>query len=575
MKTIRLDLLQTVLCSSNVPPLFGGTNTHDPALKLVGQLVPHTQDVARIQAIVAACLPEAYGGDTLAEVPGMIESAIAKGFDQPSTESKSGKPTQAELAIKTAEARGIELCHDQHDHALAVIPQGEKGKRAVRVESRQFRRFLRQTHFKETGKHLSKSAVDEAVDAIEAQALFGSDKVHTSLRHGGDNERLVIDLGDDSGLVVEITADGWNVSETSPVLFERSQGFGALPRPVGSGELTELKELLGLDDHSWLLLLGFLINALRPGGPFMLMLISGEQGAGKSWLCSVVKRILDPNGVERLRMPRSERDLMIQAGEHAILIFDNASNLKWDMSDALCSLATGASFATRKLYSDADLATFTYSRPVGINGIGDVAHRPDLLERSIRLHLPAMKSGQRRTESELWAKFERILPGVLGALYDVIAIALRNLPSFEPPTTVRMADPMHWIVAAEPALGVEPGTMLRLFEDNQRTLLVDQALNDPVILRLLKTLKRNDMHFEGTMGELHEELVGVELPKDRYSLGTPAHLSTALERLQPAMRKIGIIYEPGPRTRRGRLVEVRASRELADELRRSDDMPTF
>jgi len=90
MTTIQLDMLETALCSPNVPPLCGGTNTHDPALKLVGQLVSHTQDVARLQAIVAACLPQNYEGDTLSEVPGMVESAIAKGFDQPSSQHDAG-----------------------------------------------------------------------------------------------------------------------------------------------------------------------------------------------------------------------------------------------------------------------------------------------------------------------------------------------------------------------------------------------------------------------------------------------------------------------------------------------------
>ena len=54
---------------------------------------------------------------------------------------------------------------------------------------------------------------------------------------------------------------------------------------------------------------------------------------------------------------------MIQASENALLVFDNASSMKWDMSDALCSLATGSGFSTRKLWTNDDSQTFKRCRP--------------------------------------------------------------------------------------------------------------------------------------------------------------------------------------------------------------------
>jgi hypothetical protein len=48
------------------------------------------------------------------------------------------------------------------------------------------------------------------------------------------------------------------------------------------------------------------------------------------------------------------------------------------LSDALCRLATGGSFAVRQLYTDDEEVLFEASRPILLNGIEDVICRPDL-----------------------------------------------------------------------------------------------------------------------------------------------------------------------------------------------------
>jgi hypothetical protein len=50
-------------------------------------------------------------------------------------------------------------------------------------------------------------------------------------------------------------------------------------------------------------------------------------------------------------LSREERELMIEAN-NGLLAFDNLSNLPIWLSDALCRLASGGSFAVRRLFSD-------------------------------------------------------------------------------------------------------------------------------------------------------------------------------------------------------------------------------
>ena len=82
---------------------------------------------------------------------------------------------------------------------------------------------------------------------------------------------------------------------------------------------------------------------------------------------------------------------------------------------AFCRLATGGGFGTRQLYTDQEEVLFAAMRPAMLNGIADVATRPDLLDRSLVVELPLIPEERRRTEREIWAEFAEEHPRVLGA----------------------------------------------------------------------------------------------------------------------------------------------------------------
>jgi hypothetical protein len=76
---------------------------------------------------------------------------------------------------------------------------------------------------------------------------------------------------------------------------------------------------------------------------------------------------------------------MIAANNGHLLAFDNVSGLPAWLSDALCRLASGGSFAVRRLYSDDEEVLFQATRPTLLNGIEDIISRPDLADRAIFL----------------------------------------------------------------------------------------------------------------------------------------------------------------------------------------------
>ena len=97
------------------------------------------------------------------------------------------------------------------------------------------------------------------------------------------------------------------------------------------------------------------------------------------------------------------------------------------LSDALCRLASGGSFAVRQLYTDEDEVLFQAARPLLFNGIEDVISRPDLADRGIFLTLAPIGEQQRRSETELWREFEIARPRILGALLDAAVHGLQTL----------------------------------------------------------------------------------------------------------------------------------------------------
>lgn len=181
------------------------------------------------------------------------------------------------------------------------------------------------------------------------------------------------------------------------------------------------------------LLLAFLLISLRPTHPYMVLLLSGGHGSGKSKISELIKRIIDPNALEKFRLPKDEHTLAIQTTLAWLLVYDNTSAVRWDLSDALCAMLTGGGFNTRKYYTDDERRMFKNARPAIINNIGEFASQHDLLDPAIAIKLPPIPEGTRRTDKAINARFEAILPGVLRCLFDIVSVALRRFDDVEPP----------------------------------------------------------------------------------------------------------------------------------------------
>ncbi|MFC2952309.1 hypothetical protein ACFOOP_10245 [Marinicaulis aureus] len=411
------------------------------------------------------------------------------------------------------------------------------------VRSKGFKQWLAREYYTRDGTAAASDAVQTALTIIEGKARFDGAQALPYIRAGGDARRIYIDLCDRDWRAVEIDAEGWRIIEGSPVKFRRAAGMKALPAPVrGLGGLERLQPFLNLENpDDFVLIKAWLVQAVRPDGPFPILAFVGEQGAAKSTASKVMKSIIDPNAAALRTFPRDERDLYIAACNGHVLAFDNVSRVSPWLSDALCRLATGGGFATRQLHTDTDEILFDAQRPIICNGIGDFLDRADAADRAILIKLAAIPEDRRRTERDIWNEFNAALPAILAGLYDAVSEGLAALPHVQLDRVPRMADFAAWAVACEAAHSDE-GAFMKAYAGNRDEAVYAIADSDEVASGVIAHMATFH-EWTGTATELFHTLWESADESTRRGSGFPKSakaLSERLTRAAPVLRKVGI-----------------------------------
>jgi hypothetical protein len=470
----------------------------------------------------------------LTKLAGEIDGAAGQGGAGGEEEEQSQATLAANMAIEW------DLWHTPAKEAYATIPIDDHLETWA-VRSQTFKRYLAMRFFDEEGKAMNSDALSAAINLIEAKALFEGETHPVHVRVAECDGNIYLDLCNAAWQVVEITAEGWQVIDESPVRFRRSRGMLALPAPQPGGSVDELRSFLNVDDDTWRLVVAWLVAMLRPRGPYPALALFAEQGSGKSTTGRLLRELVDPNAAPLRAEPHDGRDLMIAANNSWCLAYDNLSHVPPWLSDALCRLSTGGGFATRELYTDQDEVIFDSQRPVLLTSIEEVATRSDLLDRCLIVWLPAIPEENRRPEAELYAAFEQARPRILGALLDAVVTALRQLPTIKLPTLPRMADFALWVTAAETALGWDHGTFLAAYQGNRQSAN-DVALEASSVARPLLDLLDAEGAWSGTSSELLTALEGRvtdQIKRQNIWPKNARSVSGHLKRLAPNLRAGG------------------------------------
>jgi hypothetical protein len=145
------------------------------------------------------------------------------------------------------------------------------------------------------------------------------------------------------------------------------------------------------------------------------------------------------------------------------------------------------------------------------------------------------------------------LPLILGAVFDVLSVAIRNLPNTHLDKLPRMADVARFVTAAEEGLGWQTGAFIAAYEEYRRTSRIN-ALEASHVGTAILSLMGDSPKWEGTATELLDEL-SRRLPgtASRKNFPTSARgMSGSLRRIIPNLKEVGIEVELPEGARRGR-----------------------
>ena len=483
---------------------------------------------------------------------------------------KPGKKTNAKESVADVLVKLVkqhcELWHTASQAAYATYKDANYA-----IESTAFKRVIHKLYYDATQKACSENAVKDAVLHLAAVAIHEGKEYQTYRRVARVDNELLIDLCNEAWECVQIDKEGWKIGKC-PIKFVRSDNAAALPRPVAGGDLQALRRFVNIGDNDFKLFIGSLLDALKGYGPYFVNIATGEQGSAKSTLCRIAVRLIDPALVAELATaPKDTQALATDAANSHLLAYDNVSRLSLELSDAFCRLATGGGFKARKLYTDGEQFVSPALCPLWLNGIEDFATQPDLLSRSVALWALQIEESNRLDERRLWADFEAIQSGVLGALYSAVSAGLRNEKTVVLEKMPRMADSARWIAACCPALGWTYQEWLNAYTDKQEEAEDTALENDVVGMALWTWWKvKKEKTWQGSASDLRSELLGFAVDEKSYPRQVNV-FSGRLRRLSPVLRKKGVTVE-NTRTRSGRKITVKKVTISCDDVTMCDDL---
>lgn len=450
--------------------------------------------------------------------------------------------SQSQANILISLVQGHDFFKTSDNKAFVSLPM-DGHVEVLPLNSTEFRNYLSRKYYLTTKSVPKQQVLNEVLGVLSAMAIFEGRVIPLAHRIGGNTNLAKVDLVNSDWKIVEITPNGWSIKLNAVPQFTRPQGMLALPEPIPGGNIQELRKFLNVScDDDWVLILSWLVAALCPKGPYPILVLVGEQGSSKSTTAKVLRNLVDPYRATLRATPRSEQDLSISANNSWVLAFDNLSGMPQWLSDALCRMSTGGGLAGRKLYSDSDEIIFDFQRPIILNGIDEVATRPDLLDRSIVVTLPTISEGNRKRETDFWKEFEEARPRILGALYNAVATAMRQMGDIKFEKAPRMIDFCVWASAASGSLGFTQDQFMNAIFAN-RSRAIQTGIESSTVAQAVMSYMENQSFWKGSASELLLELQPFWEEAKVHMRDIPRNgqrLADELRRLAPNLRTFGI-----------------------------------
>jgi hypothetical protein len=445
-----------------------------------------------------------------------------------------------------------ELARNHLDQMILILRRKKKPAVVNTEGSRELSQLVR-----EQAEKLNLTLTDREVGEVVAQLVAksrgkGCTVYTTYLRVAPDNKGIQIDIGDAAHTRIAVQPGDVSIIQggQSP-LFVRTPGMAEFVLPAKEGNPKLLYQYLNVAGAQKQLLVAWLTYTLAlhrsETANYLHLIVLGEQGSGKTFLCNhIIPSLVDASHWGLQIFPFNKQDLVITLQNAHLSVFDNMRDLSPHWSDILCVAATGGSLSTRQLYTDRDELRSRLHGPMVLNGISPFINQADLAQRCLTVELRPLKRDSRKTELELATAFRKDLPEIFRGLLGLIAEIFQRLHEAEIKHPERMLEFVRWIAATELAMGIPQGELQVMYSQNlsesQHHSLMDNALG-AAIMELIGDAKKGA--WEGTPTELLNALTP---PEDYFISRTEwprnaVALSKRLKALSPVLQSQGVYVE--------------------------------
>jgi hypothetical protein len=460
-------------------------------------------------------------------------------------DEKNAKQSQASVIVKFVQEY-TELFHDKNK---IVYAKDRITNEVRRLDGRPFHDWLVSSFYEITDKSPRDQSVREALSTLAGLGRYKGDCYNVHVRSAIYEEYYFLDLAEPGkSRAIRIGAGSWEIVNDPPVMFIRSESMCPLPEPKGGGKIDALWRIANIPENTQLLVLAWLCECLRPGTPFPVLELLGEQGSAKSTTQGALRQLIDPNTCNLRSMPKSVEDIFIGAGVSWLTSYENISHLSSPMQDALCVLATGGGFAKRKLYSDADESVINVHRPIVLNGISAAITAQDLIDRTLSIETPIIT--ERFETTDLWKGFSASHEFFLGALLDIFAAALAILPKMKlaPQNRPRLIEFALLGMAVAEAMGKDSMEFMSQFQASRQESISRTIDASPVATAVVEWCQSNPFGSRCTAKEFMSKMDKYKPQHNEAWPRTPKGFADALRRAAPALRQIGIECRSLPKT---------------------------
>jgi hypothetical protein len=389
-------------------------------------------------------------------------------------------------------AREASPFHSQDGQPCASVPAGIEARHVLPIRSAAFRDWLTANFYKEYEIAPSLTAYRAALRTLEARARYGEmpvQKLDVRLGFEGDPfapSKIILNLSNSAGEVLEMDSHGWRIGDNLRHSFRESPAALALPTPIEQSEsskpLDKFADLFRLTAGDRARVLTWLVSALRPAGPYPVLVVRGPAASGKSFFVRALRALIDPSAAPLRRLPARDYELPELAFQNWMLAFDHVHRLSPKTADALCALSSGDALEiSQPDYRDP--LVFQLARPVVLIAPIDetqTAWTPSraLTNRTIAIQLAPVKS--LRPEAALLSEFEALRPALLGALAGAVVTALHRFRDVDLGNVPRFPDCAAWAAAAAPALHLAEHDILAALADPDSVWIGADPLRDAI-----------------------------------------------------------------------------------------------